>query len=238
LAGLDIYQRPRDLVGVGRESPPITILKPLPDGLSALKKGVAHSVFKTSDGRSITLRPLRRGDLDALLSFANGLVREKKRNRELGVVSFDMTMTRAKEKAFLDKTLLNLAKRRGVSVAAFHGSRLVGHCDVDGRNSRDERHTGLLGIVVANGYRGVGLGEEMVRIALAQASKLEIWAIELEVFATNAPARHVYEKSGFKTFGTIPKKVIRDGKFIDVVGMYAHLPHRSPERPSDSVGLD
>jgi len=186
-----------------------------------------YSVFKTADEKSIILRALRRGDLDALLSFANGLVREKKQNRELGVISFDKKMTRAIEKAFLDKTLLNLAKRRGVSVAAFHGSQLVGHCDVAGRSSRDERHTGVLGIVLADGYRGVGLGEEMVRTALVRASKLGIWAIELEVFATNAPARHVYEKLGFKTFGTVPKKVNRDGKFIDVVGMYVHLPHRS-----------
>jgi RimJ/RimL family protein N-acetyltransferase len=211
---------------VGRGSPSNVNLKSHPDGLLALKKGGTHSVFKTSDGKSITLRPLRRGDLDALLSFVNGLVREKKKNRELAVVSFERTMTRANEKAFLDKTLLNLAKRRGVSVAAFDRDRLVGHCDIAGRASSDERHTGMLGIIVADGYRGVGLGEEMVGMALAQASKLGIWAIELEVFATNASARHIYEKLGFRTFGTIPKKVIRDGKFIDVVGMYVHLPHR------------
>jgi len=202
-------------------------LKSHHSGLLALKKRGIRHVFKTSDGRSITLRPLRRGDLDGLLSFVNGLVKEKKKNRELGVVSFDRTMTMAKEKTFLDKTLTNLGKRRGVSVAAFDCGRLVGHCDIAGRTSSDEGHTGVLGIVLADGYRGVGLGEEMVRIALAQASKLGIWAIELEVFATNAPARHIYEKLGFKTFGTIPKKVIRDGKFIDVVGMYAHLPHSS-----------
>jgi RimJ/RimL family protein N-acetyltransferase len=83
----------------------------------------------------------------------------------------------------------------------------------------------LLGIVITDGYRGVGLGEEMVRTALSQASKLGIWAIELEVFATNEPAKHIYEKLGLKTFGTVPKKVLRDGKFVDVVGMYVHLPH-------------
>jgi RimJ/RimL family protein N-acetyltransferase len=202
-------------------------LKSHSDGRMALKKGGTHSVFKTNDGKLITLRSLRRTDLDALLSFANGFAREKRRNRELGIISFDRTMTRANEKAFLDKTLLNLAKRRGVSIAAFDRDRLVGHCDIAGRASDDERHTGVLGIIVADGYRGVGLGGEMVRIALAQASKLGIWAIELEVFATNEPARHLYEKFGFRKFGTIPKKVIRDGKFIDVVGMYAHLPHRS-----------
>jgi len=190
-----------------------------------LKNMEVYSIFRTKDGRSITLRQLRRGDLDALVPFANSLVREKKRNRELGIIAFEKRMTRAKEKEYLDKTLLNVANGRGVSVAAFHGNRLVGHCDIVGRSSSEEKHTGLLGIVVAQGYRGAGLGKEMVRTALSQASKLGIRLIELEVFATNEPAMRVYEKLGFKKFGTIPNKVLRDGRFIDIVGMYVHLHH-------------
>ena len=199
-------------------------VKPLANERRLKQEGI-YSIFKTDDGRSIILRPLRRSDLDALVPFANSLVREKKKNRELGIISFERRMTRADEKVFLDKTLLNVAKGRGVSVAAFHGNRLIGHCDIDGRSSRDERHTGLLGIVVAEGYRGVGLGEEMVRTALGQASKLGIWVIELEVFASNEAARRVYEKLGFEAFGRIPKKILRDGRFIDIVGMYVQLPH-------------
>ena len=184
-----------------------------------------YSEFRTADGRKIVLRPLRRGDLDSMLPFANSFVRERKRNRDLGITSLEKRMTRADEKAFLDKTLQEKAKKRRVSVAAFHGNRLVGHCDVSGRPASDERHTGLLGIVVVEGYRGLGLGERMMKIALAEAGKLGIWMIELEVFATNAPARHLYEKLGFKAVGVIPKKVLRNGRFTDIVRMYTHLPH-------------
>jgi RimJ/RimL family protein N-acetyltransferase len=201
------------------------MFKPHPVEVPLLKKGGVYSVFKTKDGRAITLRPLRRGDLDALVPFANSFVRERKRNRELGITSMDRRMTRADEKEFLDKTLRDGAKRRRVSVAAFDGDRLVGHCDIVGRTSRDERHTGMLGIVVVEGYRGTGLGEKMVRTALGQATKFGIWAIELEVFATNAPAKHLYEKLGFKMVGIVPKKVLRDGRFTDIVRMYIHLPH-------------
>jgi RimJ/RimL family protein N-acetyltransferase len=201
------------------------MFKPCPVGLMPLKKEGVYSIFETSDGKAITLRPLRRGDLDALVPFANSFVRERKRNRDLGITSMERRMTRADEKKFLDKTLRDEAMRRRVSVAAFCGDRLVGHCDIAGRTARDERHTGLLGIVVTEGYRGAGLGEKMVRTALGQAHKLGIWAIELEVFATNAPARHLYEKLGFKMVGTIPKKVCRNGRFTDIVQMYIHLPH-------------
>jgi len=190
-----------------------------------LKKGDIYSVFKTKDGREITLRPIRRSDLEALIPFANGFVKERKTNRGLGITSLEKRMTKRTEKQFLDRTLQGIKERRRVSVAAFHGSRLVGHCDVLGRPSTDEKHTGLLGIVVSEGYRGVGLGVAMVRTALQQALKLGIWAIELEVFATNSSAMHIYEKLGFKTAGIIPKKILRDGEFVDIVVMYIHLPH-------------
>jgi RimJ/RimL family protein N-acetyltransferase len=190
-----------------------------------LKKRGAYSIFETGDRRLITLRPLRRSDLDAMVLFANNLVSEKKSNREFGLTSMDRRMTRADEKKFLDNTLEGMAKRRLVSVAAFHGSRLVGHCDIVGRTSRDERHTGVLGIVIIEGYRGVGLGERMIRVALSRASKIGMWMIELEVFAINTPAKNLYKKLGFKIVGVIPRKVIRNGTFIDIVRMYIHLPH-------------
>ena len=187
-------------------------------------KGI-YKEFTTKDGRRITLRPLRRRDLGALVPFANSFHKERKTNRDLGITSLDRRMTRKDESKFLEETLKGLAKKRRVSVAAFHGERMVGHCDISGRPSPDERHTGMLGIVVVDGYRGVGLGEQMMKTALAEAPRLGMWMIELEVFAINARAKHLYEKLGFKTVGVIPKKVLRDGRFIDIVRMYAHLPH-------------
>jgi len=187
-------------------------------------RGVRSEV-ETKDGRKITLRPLRRGDLDALVPFANSFHTERKTNRDLGITSLDRRVTRKDEGEFLETMMKEVAKKRRVSVAAFDGDRIVGHCDISGRPSSDERHTGMLGIIVSDGYRGVGLGEVMMRTALKEASKLGIWMIELEVFSNNAPARHLYEKLGFEVVGTIPKKVKRDGRFTDIVRMYAHLTH-------------
>lgn len=41
----------------------------------------------------------------------------------------------------------------------------------------------------------------------------------MEVYATNERARHVYEKMGYREIGLIPKKVFRDGMYIDSVTM-------------------
>jgi hypothetical protein len=79
-------------------------------------RGAVSSVFRTKDGRTIILRPLKRGDLDALVPFANSFVKERKRNRELGITSMEKRMTRADEKAFLDKTLEGW-RREGVSAS-------------------------------------------------------------------------------------------------------------------------
>jgi RimJ/RimL family protein N-acetyltransferase len=103
---------------------------------------------------------------------------------------------------------------------------MVGNCDITGRKLKDVRHTGVLGIAIIDGYRGVGLGEQMIRAALNQATKIGIWLVELEVFANNERARQLYSKIGFKKVGTVPKKIQRNGKLIDEVVMYIHLPHR------------
>jgi ribosomal protein S18 acetylase RimI-like enzyme len=188
--------------------------------------GRPYSVFNSTDGRAFTLRELRRSDLAALVRFANKIASEKRRNPDLGIVSLEKRATTADEKKFLDRTLEGLAKKRYVSVAAFQDGILVGNCDILGRTLTDVRHTGVLGIVLLEDCRGVGLGEAMIRKALGRAEELGIWAVELEVFATNARARALYRKIGFRECGVIPSKMQRNGRFIDSVQMYIHLLHK------------
>ncbi len=191
-----------------------------------MKGPTVYSVFTTKDGRRITLRPLKSGDLGALVTFANKFAKERKTNRELGIISMDKRMTRARERRFLRRQLDGQRKGRLISVAAFNGTVLVGHCDIEGRSASDEKHTGVLGIAIVAGYRAVGLGEALIKSAFGQASAAGIWVIELTVFATNGPAKHLYEKLGFREVGVVPMKMRRDGRYIDEVRMYTHLPHK------------
>ena len=178
----------------------------------------------TKSGRALVLRPLKASDLDAVLDFANGIVRERRTNREIGIVSLDRHLTRAKEREFLDRLAEGARKRRVVSVGAFDGKTLAGHCDVTGRSLAEERHTGVLGIVIAEPYRGDGLGELMVREALRRARAFGITLVELTAFENNARARALYRKVGFKEVGIVPGKILRDGRLLDEVVMYVSLP--------------
>jgi ribosomal protein S18 acetylase RimI-like enzyme len=197
-----------------------------------------YSVFKAKDGREIALRPLGWGDLDALTVFANTIARERRTNLGLGIVSLDRRMTRKDERKFLRRQVGGQRDDTLVSVAAFHGKKMVGHCDIYGRTLSDVRHTGVLGIVIIDGYRGVGLGEAMVRTALRRSSEIGVWLVELTVFASNVPAKALYEKLGFKTVGTIPMKILRRGRFTDELAMYIRLPRRRGRGVAGVASLD
>ena len=179
--------------------------------------------FKTSDDRPVILRTLLRSDLDAMMKFANIMVREKRTNRDLGIVSFDKRMTRKDERKFLSMLIDGVRNKEVVSIGAFADGRLVGHCDVRRRKPRDERHTGVLGIVILDGYRGVGVGQRLMTAAMNETRRIGVWLVELTVFSTNEPAIHLYEKMGFRRVGVVPNKMLRDGRHLDEVAMFADL---------------
>ena len=174
-------------------------------------------------GSRCVLRGLQSSDLDGAIAFANGFVREKKSNRDLGLVGFDQRVTRAKEGKWLRGIVDAVKKREAVSVAAFVGGKMVGHCDVRRRGSADERHAGVLGIAVLDGYRGVGIGRNLMAEALRRARGIGLELVELQVFANNEAAMALYGKMGFKKAGVIPNKIRRGRRRLDEVAMYADL---------------
>ncbi len=188
-----------------------------------MRPGQVHAAFTVSDGTQVTLRALQSTDLNGLLKFANTIVNERRTNPELGITSLDRRLKRLDERKFLDGILLGIKKNEVVSVAAIVGGRIVGHCDVSRRRSSDERHTGLLGIVILDGYRGKGIGQMMVKTALDEARRSGVWLVELQVFAINEVAIHVYEKLGFRRVGVVPGKMLRNGRLLDEIRMYTDL---------------
>ena len=76
-----------------------------------------------------------------------------------------------------------------------------------------------MGIVVRNGCRNPGIGTEIMKTLLEQAASFGLRIVTVEPFATNKRAIHVYEKVGFAQSELIPKKHLRQGRFIDEVIM-------------------
>lgn len=64
-------------------------------------------------------------------------------------------------------------------------------------------HCAILGVEIAREYRGVGLGDAMMRIAMDWAmAHPHLRRIELWVYASNASAIALYRKHGFEIEGT------------------------------------
>jgi len=200
-----------------------------------MKPGRVYATFTAKDGTQVVLRALKSTDLDDLLEFANAIVEERRTNPELGITSLDRRLRRSDEKRFLDGILLGMKKNEVVSVAAFVGGKVVGHCDVIRRKPTDERHTELFGIVILDRYRGAGIGQMMVKTALEEALCNGVWLVELQVFAINEVAIHIYEKLGFGRVGVVPGKMLRNGRFLDEIHMYVNLRQRVAPRTDPGI---
>lgn len=187
-----------------------------------MRTGRVHRRFTDSSGESVTLRALNWEDLDDCVVFINDLVDEKDHDPYLGVMA-DRKQTRETEAEWLAKQLIGIEKGNIVSVAAEVRGRLVGNGSVTRGSYDDNRKHGTLGIAISKKYRDRGIGLEMMQTLVKESRKAGMKTVELEVFANNPRATHVYEKTGFKEVGRIPKKMLRKGKFIDAVVMAREL---------------
>jgi RimJ/RimL family protein N-acetyltransferase len=180
-----------------------------------LKAGEIYKQFSAKNKTvKVVLRSLRWEDLDMLVEFVNNLVEEHETNPEFGML-LDKRQTREDEAEWLSNRLVAIEKGKVISVVADVDGKIIGHGDVIRGEFADTHHHGTLAIGMAKEYRNLGIGTEIMKTLIEESRKAELKTIELEVFNFNERAGHVYEKVGFKDVGIMPKRVFRNGRFID-----------------------
>lgn len=94
---------------------------------------------------------------------------------------------------------------------------LVGTVTVKTFPDRPRRnHVGVIDICVHGDWQGKGVGGELMRAILDLADNwLNLTRLELEVYADNEAAIHLYERFGFEVEGTLRRHAFRDGEYID-----------------------
>jgi len=97
--------------------------------------------------------------------------------------------------------------------------RIVGWCDAGPRVMEGFRHTVGLGMGLLPEVRGRGLGARLMRKAIAHCRRRRIEKIELQVYASNRPARALYRKFGFRQEGRRVRGRKLDGKYDDIILM-------------------
>lgn len=111
------------------------------------------------------------------------------------------------------------------TLGAFHGDRLVGAvtCERDARSK--VRHTGhLTGMMVYVAEQKRGVGRALLDAAIERASAdAELQQLTLNVTAGNAAAQRLYERAGFVRYGTLPRAILVNGRFLDKHHMLLNL---------------
>jgi len=115
--------------------------------------------------------------------------------------------------------VLNNIKEDHPHVVALVDGMVVGWCDISSLHRPVFAHAGSLGIGVIDGYRGMGIGEALMRAALQKAKTNGLTRIELTVRENNNRAIALYEKLGFVTEGLHRNAVRINGRYENHLSM-------------------
>ena len=168
----------------------------------------------TKDGRKYQIRHIHWSDLDQLLDFINSLVEAKAEIARIAPV------TREEEAEWLKHALEEEEKGRIRHYLTEMDHRVIGNAALTrGRSELGQPHLAILGIALRPGYWDMGIGSAVMKVMIDDARRWGIKIVVLDVFATNKRAIHVYEKTGFRIVGQVPKAFLREEKFVDEVRM-------------------
>jgi len=96
---------------------------------------------------------------------------------------------------------------------AYLGAELVGIVGLERESRAKNRHKAtVVGMYVAPPAAGRGIGRALLEALLAEARHAGIASLVLTVTEGNAPARHLYEAAGFRSFGVEPDAIRVDGR--------------------------
>jgi RimJ/RimL family protein N-acetyltransferase len=99
---------------------------------------------------------------------------------------------------------------------AQHKQKLVGLCGIYRADAPRTRHSAtVVSLYVRPAWRGLGIAQALVTKCLGWARNHDVRIVKLAVITTNAPAIAVYERCGFRPYGTEPQALYYNGVYYD-----------------------
>ena len=174
---------------------------------------------KSKKDRSYFIRYPKKGDEEAMLSYINTLSQE-----QTYVLMQGKQKTIEEEKKFLDDSLKNIIEQNGIVLLVFVGDTLIGIASLD-MQTEAASHVGGIGITIAMGYRGEGIGKILMQFLLDEGENCipHLRIITLGVYEDNLPAVEMYKKLGFQDFGKLPEGLFRKDKYSNELFMYKKI---------------
>jgi len=169
----------------------------------------------------MTIREATPDDAEELVAYIHRLDSEPDPMIPRGPGEFLMTVDG--ERALLAEYA---ASDNAVYLVAEADGHVVGCLSCTGGKRRATRHNADFGMSVAPEWRSQGIGTALLSRLVEWAEGTDILRrLELEVYAHNAPALHLYHQFGFVEEGRRQQAYFQGGRFIDGILM-ARLLHR------------
>ncbi|ASK60782.1 GNAT family N-acetyltransferase [Virgibacillus phasianinus] len=168
------------------------------------------------NGEQVSIRKAELADAQVVLNIQWQTILE---NDYLITVPEEFNQTIPQQRDWIQKLLDN--KRETMMVAEVD-SIVVGWIVFQTRNPKRLAHAGTFGMMIAQEYRGIGIGKMLINALLDWAEKNPlIEKVSLWVISTNQRAIALYESFGFKEEGRKVREIKLDKtKYADVILMY------------------
>lgn len=175
--------------------------------------------MKDKKGREVIIRSAEENDAENLIDYLKITASETPfliREPDEITLSIEQEQAFIKAKKDSENELLLIAEING---------RHIGNCSLMSIGGyKRYRHRCDIAIALYKEYCGLGVGKTMLETVLDIAEKTGYEQAELEVIADNKPAIALYEKLGFKIYGTFPDNMkYADGSYVDAYWMMKKL---------------
>jgi ribosomal protein S18 acetylase RimI-like enzyme len=167
----------------------------------------------------VTIREAKPEDAEQFIAFFQRLDDEPDGMIPSALSEFQITIEQGRH---LLNTYLT-TKNSAFFVAEVEG-HIVGVLNCDGGKRQATRHNASFGIAVAREQRNKGIGTALLSHLIEWAKDMGVLKrLELEVYAHNAPAIHLYRKFGFVEEGKRQSAYFQHEEFLDGLLMVYRL---------------
>jgi ribosomal protein S18 acetylase RimI-like enzyme len=172
-------------------------------------------VVKLRNGEKILIRQVIESDIDGVWNNFNEVVDEK---------IYLPVLFPVRSKFEKQSWFHNIQKEREICIVAIHPTmasphNILGQCEISNLEWDAATHVGSLGIIVQKKFRDLGIGFNLIDIAIRESKRLNKEKIVLSTFLDNERALYLYKKIGFKTAGIRKKQFYIDTNYYDEVLM-------------------
>ena len=171
-------------------------------------------VVELKTGEKVILRHLKKTDKDGVWKNFNDVLEE---GTYLPV--FTPVLSEGEKNNWYD----NIVREKEICIVAEISElkspyNIVGQCEISNLEWEASRHVGSLGIIVTKKYRNLGIGTNLIDLAIRESKKLNNKEkIVLSCFSTNERAISLYKKLGFQVLGKRKKQFHMNSNYFDEI---------------------